>query len=118
MTEYLVLIHGDESRWEALSADDRAEVDAAHGAFRDRAGSAMLASGELDASALAVTVRTGADGGPEVTDGPFAETKEVIGGFYLIEAPDREAAVALAATLAEARQGHGGVEVRPLVRHT
>ncbi|MGH1525892.1 YciI family protein [Leifsonia sp. L25] len=71
--------------------------------------------GELQASSTATTVRTGPDGEPRPTDGPFSEAKEVVGGFYLIEAESEEEAVALAASLAEARQGHGGIEVRPLV---
>ncbi|WP_348788529.1 YciI family protein [Leifsonia sp. NPDC080035] len=115
MTQYLILIHGDESRWNALSADERAAVDDAHRAFNERAGDAVLAAGELESSTRAATLRTGADGAPVATDGPFAESKEVVGGFYVLEAPDREHAVALASGLAEARQGHGGVEVRPLV---
>ena len=117
MTQYLILIHGDESRWDALSAEQRAAVDDAHRAFTRKAGSAVLAAGELESSRHGAALRTGADGAPAATDGPFAESKEVVGGFYLLEAPDRDSAVALAAGLAEARQGHGGIEVRPLVDH-
>ena len=115
MTEYLILIHGDESRWDALSEDERAAVDAAHRAFNEKAAGRVRAAGELQASSTGAAVRTGADGEPRPTDGPFSEAKEVVGGFYLIEGDDRDEVVALAASLAEARQGHGGIEVRPLV---
>lgn len=115
MTEYVILIHGDESRWEALSAAERSAVDDAHRAFSEKAAGRVRAAGELQATSTGVAVRTGADGEPRATDGPFAESKEVVGGFYVIEADDRDEVVALAASLAEARQGHGGIEVRPLV---
>ncbi|MEY9952763.1 YciI family protein [Leifsonia sp. EB34] len=115
MTGYLILIYGDESRWDALDEDARAAVDDAHRAFNEKAGEGVRAAGELQASSTATTLRTGPDGEPRPTDGPFSESKEVVGGFYLIEAESQEAAVALAASLAEARQGHGGIEVRPLV---
>lgn len=117
MTQYLILINGDEARWAAQSAEQRRKIDDGHRGFWERAGASVIASGELEPSTRAVTLRTGADGALVQTDGPFAEAKEVIGGFYVIEAPDRDHAVALAAGLAEARQGHGGVEIRPLVDH-
>ena len=50
-------------------------------------------------------------------DGPFAETKEMLGGFYLVDVPEKADAVALASLLAEARADHSGVEVIPLVVH-
>ncbi|KQR53989.1 hypothetical protein ASF88_03880 [Leifsonia sp. Leaf336] len=115
MTEYLILIHGDEGRWDALSADERAAVDEAHRAFNEKAAGRVRAAGELELTPLGTAVRTGPDGEPRSTDGPFSEAKEVVGGFYLIEGDDRDEVVALAASLAEARQGHGGIEVRPLV---
>lgn len=114
MTGYLILIYGDESRWDALDQEGRAAVDEAHRAFNEKAGT-VRAAGELQTSSTAMTVRTGPDGEPRPTDGPFSESKEVVGGFYLIEAESQEEAVALASSLAEARQGHGGIEVRPLV---
>ena len=68
---------------------------------------------ELQPAATATTVRV--DGGETLTtDGPFAETKEALGGFYLIEADDLDAALEIAARMPAARLG-GSVEVRPLV---
>lgn len=117
MAKYLILIYGDEQRWSAMGAEERAEIDEGHRAFQARAGAAVLAAGELAASTTATSLRAGAGGRPAVTDGPFLETKEVLGGFYLIEAPDLDAAIALSSGLTEVAHDHSGVEVRPLVHH-
>ena len=117
MSGFLILIQGDESRWETLTADARARIDAAHAAVRDRAGDAVIASGELQPSRTATTLRRGPDGEPVPVDGPFTEAKEVVGGFYVLDVPDRETALELAALLAEARHDHSGVQVQPLVDH-
>lgn len=119
MSKYMLLIYGDEKRWENLSAEESAEIDAGHVAFQKRAGDRILASGQLEpASTTATTVRAGRGGdGPAVTDGPFLETKEVVGGFYLLEAADLDEAVALTRQLAEVRHDHSGVEITPLVQH-
>ncbi|NUR59125.1 MAG: hypothetical protein HOV87_10705 [Catenulispora sp.] len=118
MTKYMVLIYGDAKRWEAITPEDMAEIDAGHRAFREQAGSAVLASGQLEPPATATTVRRGdGDDSPSVTDGPFLETKEVVGGFYLLECPDLDAVVKLVALLAETRHDHSGVEITPLVQH-
>jgi hypothetical protein len=118
MSEFIILIQGDEKRWNTMTEGERAEIGAAHGEFRRRAGDAVRASGELQGTATAVTVRRGSDGEPAVVDGPFTEAKEVVGGFYVIDVPDRDAAVALASVLAEARHDHSGVQVQPLVDHS
>jgi len=118
VTEYIILIQGDEERWDSMTAEERAEIDAAHGAFWQKAGDAIRASGELQGSRTAVTVRRGDGGEPVAVDGPFTEAKEVVGGFYLIDVPDRETAVELASGLAEARHDHSGVQVQPLVDHS
>jgi hypothetical protein len=119
MAKYMLLIYGDEQRWDNLSAQESAEIDAGHVAFQKRAGDRVLASGQLEpSSTTATTVRTrGGAGTPAVTDGPFLETKEVIGGFYLVEAADLDEAVALSRELAEVRHDHSGVEITPLVQH-
>jgi len=117
MARYLILIHGNESRWTSMSDAEGEQIDDAHRAFRDRAGAAVLASGELQRSAAAATIRDVADGVPIVTEGPYAESEEVVGGFYLISAADRDEAVSLAAGLAEVTHDHSWVEVWPLVDH-
>jgi hypothetical protein len=115
MAKYLVLIYGDEQAWaEAPEAWHEANARA-HGVFHAAAGSAIVSANELDPIARAVSVRRGPRGGPSATDGPFADTKEVIGGYYVLEAPDLAEAVRLAGQLPEATASHGGVEVRPIV---
>ena len=64
---------------------------------------------------LATTLRAGRGGAPAATDGPFLESKEVVGGFYLVEAADRDEVTAYASLLAEAAHDHSGVEIAPLV---
>lgn len=117
MTKFMILIYGDEQRWEAMSAEEEAAIDAGHRAFRERAGAAVLASGQLEPKSMATSVRPGRDGAPLVTDGPFVESKENVGGFYLLEAADLDEAIALVGLLREVSQDHSGVEITPLVQH-
>jgi hypothetical protein len=117
MAKYLILIYGDEQRWQAMSPRERAEIDEGHRRFRARAGAAVLASGELEPPATATSLRAGSADRPAITDGPFLETKEVLGGFYLLQARDLDEAIALSGDLAEVAHDHSGVEVRPLVQH-
>jgi len=117
MAKYLILIYGDEQRWNAMSAEEWAQIDEGHRAFRARAGAAVLASGQLETTATATSLRAGSGGSPAITDGPFLESKEVLGGFYLLEARDLDEAIALSSGLAEVAHDHSGVEVRPLVQH-
>lgn len=114
MARFMILIYGDEKRWDALSDSEMAAIDAGHRAFQERAGTAVLASGQLEPTSMATTVRRGADG-PSVTDGPFLETKEVVGGFYLLEARDLDEAIGLVSLLQEVADDHSGVEITPLV---
>jgi hypothetical protein len=109
MAQYLVLIYEDESRFgdETIAA----EVHAAHTAFFDKHGAAIAGGNALEPAATATTIRGNGGGGHIVTDGPFAETKEVLGGYYLIEAADLDAALEIAKAV-PAR--FGGVEVRPI----
>jgi hypothetical protein len=121
MAKYLLLIYGDEQRWETMTDAERAEIDEGHRQFWGRAGTSILASGELERSATATTLRArplgDAGDGPSVTDGPFLESKEVLGGFYVVDVPDLDAALDLAAGLAEVTHDHSGVQVHPLVDH-
>jgi hypothetical protein len=116
MANYLILIYGDEQRWDTMSAAEMREIDEGHRIFTERAGAAIRAAGQLESSGTAATLRAGG-GEPLITDGPFMETKEVLGGFYVIEAKDRDEAISLAGCLAEVRHDHSGVQVHPLVDH-
>jgi hypothetical protein len=108
---YLLLLHVDESSWAQLSPAAQAEGMAAYASYNAALGAAeaLVSVGRLAPSGAALAIRT--IGGKLVTmDGPFAETKEQIGGFYLIEAPDMDAALDWARRCPAA--GHGTVEVR------
>ncbi|NMO55100.1 hypothetical protein HH310_28430 [Actinoplanes sp. TBRC 11911] len=108
--QYALLIYGDEKAWEARDEQDRKATMEAHAKYAGllQSRGAMLGGKELTNSSTATTVRNSGDVG--VTDGPYAETAEQLGGFYLIEAPDLDAAIELAKQLPEPI-----VEVRPIV---
>ena len=116
MPSYLILIYGDEQRWNAMSPDEEQRIHAGHRALQAKAGAAVRAVGELEASTKAVTLRRGPSGEPVVSDGPFLESKEVVGGFYLVDAADQDEVVDYATNLAEAVHDHSGVEIIPLLQ--
>jgi hypothetical protein len=113
--KFTLLLYGDEGRWAEMSPDEMAEDMQRWGAFYEEltAAGAHLAGEGLDATASAVTVRV-KDGEVVHTDGPFAETREQLGGFYLLECPDMDAALAWAAKVPDLGGG-GAVEVRPVM---
>jgi hypothetical protein len=94
---FLFILHGDTDAEAALDADERRAIVDAHIAYGKmlRERGAYVASEALAGAEDAAVVRPGAN--PIVTDGPFAETKEAIGGFYLVECASREEALELAA---------------------
>jgi len=96
---------------EALSAAERDELSVEYYALRDEPG--MLGGAALQPVTTATTVRL-ADGKPLVTDGPFADTKEVFGGYYLYEADDLDQATEMAARIPAVRLG-GSIEIRPVM---
>ena len=111
MSQYLILIYEDEAGYETATPEVMNEVMQAHNDFAaqvEQHGAKLLGGEALQPTGTATSVR----GGSDVTDGPFAETKEALGGFYLIEAPDLDTALAIG-KLCPAR--FGGVEVRPVM---
>ena len=114
--QYLLLIYEDESHWSSLPAEERRRQIAGYDAVRTRAEERghLVAADGLAGVAHARTVRR-RTGLVAVTDGPFAETKEALGGFYLVDCSEAEAlAYAEAIPAVEA----GSVEVRPVgVQH-
>jgi hypothetical protein len=111
MSQYLILIYETEASYASASPEVMGEVMQAHDAFAtgvETHGASLVGGAWLHPTATATSVR----GGHDVTDGPFVETKEALGGYYLIEAPDLDVALAVAKTV-PAR--FGGVEVRPVV---
>lgn len=110
--QYLIQIYSNLStEWEALSEAEKAGVTEEYMAISQTPG--IAGGAQLQPAETATTVRV-QDGRTLTTDGPFAETKEALGGYYLFEAPDLDAAIELAARVPAARMG-GAVEVRPLV---
>jgi hypothetical protein len=113
--KFMILIYGDEKRWDSMSPDASQRIDVGHREFAAEAAEAIAASGQLQASGTATTLRGGASGELVITDGPFVESKEAIGGFYVVNAATLDDVIRMAATLQEVRDGHSGVEIRPLV---
>ena len=105
----LVLIYGNEEKWEALTPEEAEEVHAQHRAFAAVAAAKVVTGAELAPTEAATTVRV-RDGQTVVTDGPFAETKEVVGGFYLLDCDGLDEASKLSSQLIEARTG--AIELR------
>ncbi|MBZ5719497.1 MAG: YciI family protein [Acidobacteriia bacterium] len=114
--QYLLLIYGNETHWSKLSKAEQEKISQEYGAYtKNIAESGHLRGGnELDVTSKATTVRV-RDGKQVVTDGPFAETKEQLGGYYLVEAKDQKEALALAARIPSVRWG--AIEVRPIIPH-
>ena len=112
--KYLCTIYGDESQWSDATPEQMSEVMAAYGAFGEEAGQAgVIIGGEgLEPTSSATTVRV-RDGERVLSDGPFAETKEQLGGFYLLECNSLDEAIEWAAKIPGAQ--FGSVEVRPVM---
>ena len=117
MTEYIVLLSGDEKAWEEASAEKRAEVFGRHEEFSrllTERGHTITGGAELVHSRTAKSVRRGADGATVVTDGPYAEAAEQLGGYYVVRSDDLDDLLDIYAILADAE---GGIEVRAAVEY-
>ncbi len=106
MGQYLVLIYEDEAGWQAGGPAAQAGL-AAHQRFGETHKDALAGGQALQPTSTATSIRDGV-----VSDGPFVETKEALGGYYLIEADDLDAALAIAK---DVPAPFGGVEVRPIM---
>ena len=111
--KYALLIYDRPGTYEAMGDDERESVFGEY--FAISGEPAVVGGSQLQPVETATTVRV-EDGQTLTTDGPFADTKEVFGGYYLLEADDLDAAIATAARIPAARLG-GSVEVRPVVEH-
>jgi hypothetical protein len=112
MTQYLLAVHGDEAEWATMSPEDQQRSYKQVDAFNEelKAAGAWVFAGGLHPASTATVVRT-AGGKVVTTDGPYLETKEQLGGFWVVEAADLDAALALAA---KGSQACGApLEVRP-----
>lgn len=112
MAQYLLAVHGSDEQYAAVPPETQEEMFAAVGAFNERlvADGVWVFGGGLQ-SASTATVVDGTGDRPVTTDGPYLETKEHIGGFWIIDVPDLDRALAYAADGSKACQGK--VEVRP-----
>jgi hypothetical protein len=109
--KYALLIYSNDTEWDNLSEDEQNAIYGEYFAISESAG--VIGGQELQPAETATTVRV-RDGQSLTTDGPFPETKEALGGFFLFEASDLDAALELAARIPAARRG-GAIEVRPVV---
>jgi hypothetical protein len=111
--KYLLMIYADEKAYAAMSPDDAKRGTQAYMAYTEALKNAGVHIGgeRLQPTSTATTVRT-TNGKTQVLNGPYTETKEQFGGYYMIDVPDLDAALAWAARCPGAH--HGVVEVRPL----
>src|SRR5215471_4029791 len=111
--QFLLMIYGSETGMLSASKETSERTMAAYKAYTEamKKAGVYLGGNRLKPTASATTVRA-SDGKTSVSDGPFAETKEQLGGYYLIDAPDADAALSWAARCPAAR--YGTVEVRPV----
>jgi hypothetical protein len=107
MSKYLVLIFQDEVATKEVAGET---VSADYQAFMQRRGGSLLGGAALEPAETATSIRSDGSGGFSVTDGPFAESKETLGGYYLIEAADLDEALEIAKEV----PAGVGVEVRPV----
>jgi hypothetical protein len=110
MPNYLLLFYADEADGAETARRNAERPEWGERAQELAARGALVANGRLHPSETATTVRV-ADGETELTDGPFAVTKEILGGYWLVEVPNLDEAVKIAAKLPIAR--YGKVEIRP-----
>jgi hypothetical protein len=111
--EYLLMLYSNEGGWSAMTPAQQEQGVAAYTAYTQalRQADVLRGANRLASTTTATTVRV-TGGKSQVLDGPYAESKEQLGGYYLIDVPDLDAAISWAARCPAA--SHGVVEVRPL----
>ena len=112
MAQYAILIYEDEASWAGAGQEAFDQALKEHTAFGETNASVLRGGNALQPTDTATSIRKDSSGGFAITDGPFAESKEALGGYYLIEAADLDEAIAVAKQV-PAR--FGGVEVRPVM---
>ena len=115
--QYMLLIYEEEKKWSTMSEAERNKIFGEYGAFTEaiKKSGHMLHGAPLQPTSTSTTVRV-KDGKSVTTHGPFAETREQLGGYYLIEAKDLDEATMIAAKIPSARLGC--IEVRPVMPMT
>ena len=111
--QYLLMVYVNEAGWPKMSKAEQEQGMAAYGAYTEALNKAgvLKGSNRLQPVSTATTVRL-ANGKPQVLDGPYIDSKEQVGGYYLIDVPDLDSAISWASRCPGA--GHGVVEVRPI----
>lgn len=111
--KYLLLIYGDEAGAEAASKAETEQMHAAYMAYSEalRKAGVVVGGERLQPTSSATSVRV-ANGKTQLLNGPYAETREQLGGYYMLEVPDLDAALSWAARCPGA--AHGTIEVRPI----
>jgi hypothetical protein len=111
--QYLLMLFNDETAWPRMTREEQERGLASYLAYTEALKNAGVyrSSSRLQGTRSATTVRV-TDGKTEVIDGPYVDSKEQLGGYFLIEAPDLDAAISWAARCPGA--SHGTIEVRPL----
>jgi hypothetical protein len=112
MSQYLILIYEDEAKWASATPEETEQIRKEHTVFAQQNPGALRGGNALHPTSTATSIRGDGAGRFTVTDGAFAETKEVLGGYYVIEAADLDEAVAVAK---QVPAHFGGVEVRPVL---
>jgi hypothetical protein len=111
--QYLLMVYVNEAGWPKLSKAEQEQGIAAYGAYTEALNKAgvLKGSNRLQPVSAATTVRLN-NGKPQVLDGPYVDSKEQVGGYYLIDVPDLDSAISWASRCPGA--SHGVVEVRPI----
>ncbi|HEY3737555.1 MAG TPA: YciI family protein [Jatrophihabitans sp.] len=109
MSQFLILIYDDESAMKPESYDYLMQ---GHNTFGEKNADTIAGGNALQSVSTATSIRSDGAGGFSVTDGPFVESKEALGGYYLVEAADLDEAIAIAKQVPVVA---GGLEVRPIM---
>jgi hypothetical protein len=111
--QYMLTLYADEKNWPKMTKEQQEQGYAAYMAYAEalKQAGALKGSGRLQPTSTATTVRT-VDGKQQVLDGPYADTKEQLGGYFLIDVNDLDAALSWAARCPGSQ--HGVIEVRPM----
>jgi hypothetical protein len=111
--QYLLLIYAEETVYAQQTPEEQAAEMEGHNVFAKEAGKKIVGGNALQLTSNATTIRL-RDAQTLVTDGPFAETKEHLGGYYLVECENLDEAIALASKLPEVH--FGSIEIRPIMK--
>jgi hypothetical protein len=112
MSQYLIMIYDNEAAYESATAESTGKMMGGHQEFGTKNAAVIAGGNALQPVSTATTVRPDGAGGFTITDGPFVETKEALGGYYLVEAPDLDGAIELAKQIPVF---DGGLEIRPIM---